>query len=281
MKQYAINNKNICDFRLSLIEEEKSPSTIDKYLRDIRAFSLYCEEKTLSKQTVIQYKQSLIASGYSIRSANSMLAALNSFFHCMGWDELKIRYLKLQKQIYRPQDKELTKEEYKHLCRIAEESNNMRLSLLIQTLCCTGIRVSELHFITWEALQLGEAEVTDKGKSRIVFIVPALRQKLIAYCRSNGIAAGPVFITRSGKMLERTYIWREMKALCRKAGVNPEKVYPHNLRHLFAREFYSQTHDIAKLADVLGHSSVETTRIYIMSTGEEHRKMMEKMDLTL
>lgn len=276
-----MSEDNMCDFVIHLTEEERSPSTVEKYLRDVRAFALYCEGKALSKQTVIQYKQSLTAAGYTIRSANSMLAALNSFFHYMGWDELKVRYLKMQKQIYRPQDKELTKEEYKHLCRVAEQSNNVRLSLLIQALCCTGIRVSELHFITREALQLGEAIVTDKGKSRTVFIVPNLRHRLTNYCDSKNIQAGPVFVTRCGTVLDRAYIWREMKALCSKAGVNPEKVYPHNLRHLFAREFYSQTHDIAKLADILGHSSVETTRIYIMSTGEEHRKMMEKMDLTL
>lgn len=210
-----------------------------------------------------------------------MLASINSLFVFLGWHDLKVKVLKLQQQVYCPEGKELTKAEYTRLCKAAQRRHNERLNLILQTICGTGIRVSELQFITVEAAKCGEAVVRCKGKTRAVFIVRELRQKLLRYAAEQNIQSGMIFVTRTGKPISRTNIWREMKALCIEADVNPQKVFPHNLRHLFARVFYGIEKDIAKLADILGHSSINTTRIYIISTGIEHRRRMENMYLIL
>ena len=210
-----------------------------------------------------------------------MLASINSLFVFLGWHELKVKSIKLQQQIYCPEEKELTKAEYTRLCRAAEKKHNERLNLILQTICGTGIRVSELQYITVESVRQGEATVSCKAKTRSVFIVKELQKKLLRYAAEQGIKSGMIFVTRTGKPISRTNIWREMKALCEEAGVNPQKVFPHNLRHLFARVFYGIEKDIAKLADILGHSSINTTRIYIISTGTEHRRRMENMRLVI
>ena len=210
-----------------------------------------------------------------------MLASINSLLTFLGWADLKVKSIKLQRQIYCPEEKELTKAEYTRLCKAARRRHNERLNLILQTICGTGIRVSELQFITVEAAKCGEAVVRCKGKTRAVFIVRELRQKLLRYAAEQNIQSGMIFVTRTGKPISRTNIWREMKALCVEANVNPEKVFPHNLRHLFARVFYGIEKDIAKLADILGHSSINTTRIYIISTGTEHRQRMENMRLII
>ena len=210
-----------------------------------------------------------------------MLASINSLFAFLGWHDLKVKSIKLQQQIYCPEEKELTKAEYTRLCRTAERKHNERLNLILQTICGTGIRVSELRFITVEAARQGEATVSCKAKTRSVFIVKELQKKLLRYAAEQNIKSGMIFITRTCKPVSRTNIWREMKALCNEAGVNPQKVFPHNLRHLFARVFYGIEKDIAKLADILGHSSINTTRIYIISTGTEHRRRMENMRLII
>ena len=210
-----------------------------------------------------------------------MIASLSSLFSFLGWEDLKVKSIKLQKEIFCSEEKELTKSEYERLCRTAEKKHNERLSLIIQTICGTGIRVSELEFITVEAVRRGEARVSCKGKTREVFIVKELQKKLLRYISEQRINSGCIFITRTGKPIDRTSIWREMKALCKEANVNPSKVFPHNLRHLFARVFYGIEKDIAKLADILGHSSINTTRIYIISTGTEHRRRMENMRLII
>ena len=273
--------KQIEKFKMYLMTEEKSEATVEKYVRDVTAFLSYCGEQTISKQLVIDYKQKLISNGYAVRSINSMLASLNSFFDFSEHSDCKVKSLKLQKEIYRPEEKELSKAEYDRLCKAAEKKRNERLSLLIQTICGTGIRVSELPFITVEAAESGEAVVSCKGKTRTVFLVKALRKKLLRYAAAHGIKSGSIFITKNGAPMNRTNIWREMKKLCAAAEVNPPKVFPHNLRHLFARVFYGLEKDIAKLADILGHSSINTTRIYIISTGNEHRCRMENMHLIL
>lgn len=210
-----------------------------------------------------------------------MLASLNGLFAFLGWHDLKVKMLKLQQQVYCPEEKELTRQEYTRLIRAAERRHNRRLCLILQTICGTGIRVSELRYITVEAVRRGEAVVNCKAKTRAVFIVKALKQKLLRYAAEQGIESGMIFVTRTGKPVNRTNIWREMKSLCQEAEVNPKKVFPHNLRHLFARVFYGIEKDIAKLADILGHSSIDTTRIYIISTGTEHRQRMENMHLIL
>ena len=218
---------------------------------------------------------------YAVRSVNSMLASINSLFAFLGWHDLRVKSLKLQQQVFCPAEKELTKAEYARLCRTAERKHNERLNLILQTICGTGIRVSELQYIIVEAVKQGETVVNCKAKTRSVFIVKELKQKLLRYAAEQNIKSGMIFVTRTGKPISRTNIWREMKALCEESNVSPQKVFPHNLRHLFARVFYGIEKDIAKLADILGHSSINTTRIYIISTGTEHRQRMESMRLIL
>ena len=280
MKGHFLTRKEIERFRNYLREEEKSENTLEKYIRDVTAFSAFCDG-TITKDTVIAYNQNLIDSGYAVRSINSMLASINSLFSFLGWYELRVKSLKVQQQVFCSEEKELTKAEYERLCRTAEKKQNERLCLILQTICGTGIRVSELQFITVEAVRKGEAIVLLKGKTRSVFIVRDLQKKLLRYISEQYITTGAIFITRTGKPMSRTNIWREMKTLCIEAEVNPEKVFPHNLRHLFARVFYGIEKDIAKLADILGHSSINTTRIYIISTGTEHRQRMERMRLII
>ena len=280
MAERCLTAKTLAQFKSHLISEERSASTVEKYLRDTAAFAAYAGGAALTKETVIGYKRRL-QDRYAVRSVNSILASMNSLFAFLGWLDLKVKSVKLQQQIYCPEEKELTKAEYARLCRTAERKHNARLNLILQTICGTGIRVSELSYITVEAVKQGEATVSCKAKMRSVFIVKELQKKLLRYAAEQGIKTGMIFVTRTGKPLSRTNIWREMKALCEEAGVNPKKVFPHNLRHLFARTFYGIEKDIAKLADILGHSSINTTRIYIISTGTEHRKRMENMRLIL
>ena len=279
MKGRVITAKEIAAFKEYLILEERSAATVEKYIRDVRAFAAYAVGD-ISKETVIAYKKHL-QTNYAVRSVNSMLASINSLFAFLGWFDLKVKALKLQQQVYCPEEKELTKAEYARLCRAAQRRHNERLNLILQTICGTGIRVSELQFITVEAAKCGEAVARCKGKIRGVFIVRELRQKLLRYAAEKNIKNGMIFVTRTGKPISRTNIWREMKSLCEEADVNPQKVFPHNLRHLFARVFYGIEKDIAKLADILGHSSVDTTRIYIMTSGTEHRQKLERLGLVV
>lgn len=281
MKGRILTNEVIECFKKYLREEEKSENTVEKYLRDVLAFLAYTDENEVTKETVILYKNKLITENYAVRSINSMLASLNSLFSFLGWSECKVKSIKLQRQIYCPEEKELTKAEYMGLVNTAKQKGNERLNLILQTICGTGIRVSELRFITVESVKCGEVTVSLKGKTRSVFIVKDLQKKLLRYAAEQGIKTGAIFITRTGKPMSRTNIWREMKKLCVQANVNPSKVFPHNLRHLFARTFYGIEKDIAKLADILGHSSINTTRIYIITTGHEHRRRMENMRLII
>ena len=273
--------KTIQDFGSHLRSEEKSGATVEKYLRDVRAFAKFAGSAEITKEIVIEFKRGLLCGGYAVRSVNSMLASLNSLFSFLNRHDLKVKTVKVQREIFCAEEKELTKAEYERLCTAARQKHNERLNLILQTICGTGIRVSELQFITAEAVKNGEAVVSLKGKTRTVFIVKQLQKKLLRYISEQKIKSGAVFVTRTGRPMDRTSIWREMKGLCEEANVNPKKVFPHNLRHLFARVFYGIEKDIAKLADILGHSSIDTTRIYIISTGTEHRKRMEAMRLIL
>ena len=281
MKGRILTSEAIYHFKKYLREEEKSKNTIEKYLRDVRAFAAYLGGAAVTKETVIAYKSRLLAENYAVRSINSILASVNSLFAFLGWTDCKVKSIKLQRQVYCPEEKELTKAEYTRLVNTAKQKGNERLNLILQTICGTGIRVSELQYITVEAVKCSEAVVSLKGKTRSVFIVKELQKKLLRYAAEQKIKNGVIFVTRTGKPISRTNIWREMKALCEKADVNPQKVFPHNLRHLFARVFYGIEKDIAKLADILGHSSINTTRIYIISTGNEHRRRMEHMRLII
>ena len=281
MTEVKINAAVLDSFRKYLQLSEKSRNTIDKYIRDVKAFGAFIQGETVSKELAIAFKKKLLADGYAVRSINSMIASLNSFFCFAGCECCRIKNIKEQRQIFCSEEKELTQAEYNRLLSVAESKGNKRLNLILQTICGTGIRVSKLKFVTVEAVRRGEAVVFCKGKRRSVFIVKALQRKLLHYIKEQKITTGSVFVTKNGKPVSRTNIWRDMKKLCKDANVNPEKVFPHNLRHLFARVFYSIEKDIAKLADILGHSSINTTRIYIISTGTEHRQRMENMRLVV
>lgn len=264
-------------FESHLITEEKSTATREKYLRDVRAFLVFGADRPLTKELVLQYKEQLVEQ-YAPASVNSMLASISSFLSFIDRTDCRVKQLKIQRQIFAREDRELTKTEYRRLVTAAKGS---RISLMIQTICGTGIRVSELACITAEAVHTGKAVVSCKNKTRVIFIPAPVQKLLLAYMKKSGITAGPVFITRSGKPLDRSNIWKEMKSLCEKAGVSAKKVFPHNLRHLFARTFYSIEKDVVRLADLLGHSSLSTTRIYTMDSGMSHLRSMERVVLQL
>lgn len=274
----TITREHIERFKHFLIEEEKSSATLEKYIRDITAFFVWTTEGKLDKMTVLRYKEQLIAS-YAPTSVNSILSSLNSFFDYNEWHGLKVKMLKIQRRIFAERNKELTKAEYERLLVAAKRKKNERLYYLMQTICSSGIRVSELSAITIEAVKAHRATINCKGKMRVVILPKELCKMLTEYARGQKITSGPVFITKTGKPLDRSTIWKMMKALCESAGVNKEKVFPHNLRHLFARTYYSIQKDIVRLADILGHSSVNTTRIYTMETGEEHSRQIQKLGL--
>lgn len=279
MNERRLTDQQIQEFHQYLMQEEKSTSTVEKYLRDVRAFSVYAGEKCIAKDVVMNYKKHLLEEKYAARSINSMLASLNSFLGFMGWLDCKVKYVKLQRSAYCAEEKELAKGEYERLLKAAEKNEQLRL--VMQTICSTGIRVSELKFFTVENVSHGEVIVNCKAKTRTILIPGKMRKLLRDYARKQKICSGAIFLTRTGKTLDRKSIWAKMKGLCKAAGVNPSKVFPHNLRKLFARTFYRFEKDIAKLADILGHSSIDTTRIYIMTTGTEHRKKIERLGLVV
>ncbi len=278
MEKRIMSTNSMQKFEMYLRNEERSQLTIEKYMRDVRSFAKFVGASEISKPTLLEYKNK-IGALYTVTSANSMIAALNSFLRFCGWHDLCIKQFKVQRQIYCSEEKELTRSEYIRLLDAANRRQNKRLNLIIQTICATGIRVSELQYITVEALHRGEATVHCKGKKRRVFIVQQLKNKLLRYVREHNIVAGAIFVTRNGKPISRNNVWKEMKRLCEQANVAQSKVFPHNLRHLFARTFYGIEKDIAKLADILGHASINTTRIYIVTTGAEHKRKMEHMRL--
>ncbi len=265
--------EQIESFENYLVEEEKSQATIEKYMRDVRAFKVFISENELSKSEVVCYKKN-IAESYASASVNSMLVSVNSFLKYIGREDCCVKLLKIQRQMFASEKKELTVAEYQRLLAAAP---NLRLKLLLQTICETGIRISELRYITVEAVKMGKAIVDCKNKTRIIFIPSSLRKVLLQYIKKASLKAGSVFVTKGGKPLNRSNVWREMKALCASAKVDSDKVFPHNLRHLFARTFYSLERDIVRLADLLGHSSINTTRIYTMETGKSHIACLEKM----
>ena len=280
-QKYSLSLKHIEEYQISLMERECSKNTISKYMRDIRTFYEYLpENKEISKACVVEYK-AYLSTNYKGTSANSMLAALNCFFHFKGWDDCRVGLFKVQRQLMGSEDRKLTKEEYKRLIKAAWSSENKRLAMIMETIGNTGIRISELPFITVEALDTGRVEIYNKGKFRTIFMIEKLRCRLRAYCRDNGLTSGPVFVTSGGMSVNRSNIWAEMKRLCIKAGIPEQKVYPHNLRHLFAYTYYGVDKDLVHLADILGHSSVETTRIYTISTGEEQQEVMQKMEMII
>ncbi len=273
-----ITANRISEFRAWLFSEERSAGTVSKYLRDITAFSAWLSSGEICRDSVAAWKEHLIEEEYSPVTINSMLAAVNTYCRFAGIN-CKVRFLRIQKKLFCEENRELTKSEYERLIDTAAEHGKERIAMIIETIGATGIRVSELKYITVEAVRSGRAQISLKGKIRTILLPGKLCRKLLKYAKKNKIASGELFITRSGKGISRKQVWAEMKAICEKAGVAASKVFPHNLRHLFARIYYGITRDIAKLADLLGHSSVETTRIYLLSTGEEHARQLEKLCL--
>lgn len=269
-------------YRQWLIGMERSRGTISQYLRDIQSLYIFLPEgQELDREQVQLWKASLAERGWAPSTINAALTAVNGFFRFMHWEELTVRLLRRQKQLFRDNERELTRKEYMRLVQTAARQGKNRLSLIMQSICATGIRISELRFMTVEALHTGRAMVDCKGKNRVVLIPNELKRLLMRYVKERGILSGPIFITKMGRPVDRSNVWHEMKKLCQQAGVNAKKVFPHNLRHLFAVTFYRQQKDLAKLADILGHSSIETTRIYAMESGEEHQRMINALHLTL
>lgn len=274
-----INDDIIKKYKFYLIEEEKADSTINKYLLDIKDFIKWNNNRYIDKQIIIEYKQHLIDSDLKPKTINAKISSINSFLKYLGEIQCCVKLLKLQNQVFRDEKKELSIQEYKTLVKTANHLKKYRLSLVLQTICSTGIRVSELKYITVEAVNKGKAEIHLKGKDRTILIPEALISKLLFYCNERNIRQGEIFLTKNNKSLDRKQIWQEMKKLCRKAGIEESKVYPHNLRHLFAVTFYKESNDIVKLSDILGHSSINTTRIYLLSTGKEHLNLLNKLQL--
>ena len=275
-----INATCIQEYLLYLKEQERSSATIQKYAHDLYALLKFLQDRVMSKSILIDWKQELIAH-YAPASVNTKLAAVNGYLQFKGWHELMLKPLKIQKSLFLEEEKELTREEYVRLVKTAKIEGNERLALVIQTICATGIRVSELKFITVEAVQYGRVEITNKGKLRTVFLPKQLRKVLKKYIQIQKKNTGAVFTTRTGKPLDRSNIWREMKKLCESAHVSEKKVFPHNLRHLFARMFYSMEKDLSRLADILGHANLMTTRIYTAESGAAHIRQMEKLNLII
>lgn len=269
-------NENVTQFRDYLINEEKSNETITKYLRDVSAFLRWIGNREITKSAVLSYKTEILGK-YAPKSVNSMLASLNVFLKFIKKFDCTVKSIKLQRQMF--SDKELTKAEYERLLIAAEKKKNKRLYYLMQSICSTGIRVSEHKYITAEAVEKGSVQINLKGKMRVVILPKTLCKMLKKYIREENIKSGSVFITKNGKPLDRSNIWNDMKKLCESAGVDKEKVFPHNLRHLFARTYYSLQKDISRLADILGHTSINTTRIYTIESGEVHRRQIERMNL--
>ncbi len=278
-KKMQLTQREFDQFEDYLRHDEREESTIEAYLRSLTRFAEWADGRAVTKELAMEWKAALSESGYRPISVNAMLAAVNKFFTCMGREDCKVKYLKLQRQMFRKSEKDLSKEEYQRLVQAAHEKGDLRMELILETICATGIRVGELKYITVEAVRAGVAEIALKGKIRTILLPHRLCRKLQKYAKQQKIASGKIFLTQGGLPVSRQSIWTRMKALCEAAGVERSKVYPHNLRSLFARSFYGSCHDVVRLADVLGHSSIETTRIYLMSTGKEYLRQLDKLGL--
>ena len=278
-KKMQLTQREFDQFEDYLRHDEREESTIEAYLRSLTRFAEWADGRAVTKELAMEWKAALSESGYRPISVNAMLAAVNKFFTCMGREDCKVKYLKLQRQMFRKSEKDLSKEEYQRLVQAAHEKGDLRMELILETICATGIRVGELKYITAEAVRAGVAEIALKGKIRTILLPHRLCRKLQKYAKKQKIASGKIFLTQDGLPVSRQSIWTRMKALCEAAGVERSKVFPHNLRSLFARSFYGSCHDVVRLADVLGHSSIETTRIYLMSTGKEYLRQLDKLGL--
>ncbi|MCI5690276.1 MAG: site-specific integrase [Clostridiales bacterium] len=275
----TLSAEQITAYAHHLSREEKSAATLAKYLYDIRMFAAWLGSRPVTREAAAAWKAALVADRYAPTTINAKLSALNGLFRFLGWNDYRVKFLKIQRRLFREPERELTKPDYHRLHTAAQDLGRERLALLMETICATGIRVSEVRYITVEAVRQGRAEVALKGKIRVILLPGKLCRKLQKYARKQKTASGAIFRTKSGKPLDRRQIWAELKGLCRHAGVQETRVFPHNLRHLFATVFYQACRDIAKLADLLGHSSIETTRLYLLASGEEHRRALDRLGL--
>ena len=276
----TIAEKELRTFLLHLRREEKSPATVEKYIREAERFARWLDGREAGEVLAREYKAGL-AEHRSAAGVNGAVAALNCLFAALGWEECRLKNVKRQRSIFRDESRELHQSEYRRLLEAAKRRNNQRLCLAMTAICATGIRVGELRFFTAEALRAGRVEVSNKGRTRTVLLPRPLQKQLLRYAAARRIHTGPVFVTRTGRPLDRSNIWREMKSLCAAAGVAESKVFPHSLRHLFARTYYALEKDLARLADILGHASVDTTRLYTMESGQAHRRQLERLKLML
>lgn len=279
MENFKLTAERIAAYGRYLKQEERTPATLEKYLRDVRAFALWLDGEAVTKEAVTDWKERLLVERRAPSTVNAALSALNGLFRFLGWEGCRARFVKVQRRLFRDPARELTRPDYERLIATARELGKERLALVMETICATGVRVSELRYLTVEAVQRGRAEISLKGKIRTILIPTKLRRKLLKYAKKNKTASGEIFLTGNGKSLSRRQIWAEMKRLCVRAGVEPSRVFPHNLRHLFATAYYRAYRDIAKLADVLGHSSIETTRIYLLTSGAEHQRQLDRLGL--
>ena len=279
MTELTISSNQLSAFAAYLRAEERSPGTMEKYLRDVQAFVRWLDGRPVTREQAAGWKEHLRAQGYAPVTINAMLAALNSLLRFLGLEDCRVKFLKIQRRLFREAGRELTRPEYERLLMAARERGQDRLALLMETICATGIRVSEVRYLTVEAARRGRAEIALKGKIRTILIPNRLCRKLLKYAGKNKTVSGEIFLTRNGTSMSRRQIWAELKQLCQYAGVESTKVFPHNLRHLFATTFYKVCKDIARLADVLGHSSIETTRIYLLTSGREHARQLERLGL--
>ncbi len=279
MEDFKLTAERIAAYGRYLKQEERTPATLEKYLRDVRAFSLWLDGEAVTREAVTGWKDRLLAERRAPSTVNAALSALNGLFRFLGWEGCRARFVKVQRRLFRDPARELTRPDYDRLIATARELGKERLALVMETICATGVRVSEVRYLTVEAVQRGRAEISLKGKVRVILIPTKLARKLLKYAKKNKTASGEIFLTGNGKSLSRRQIWAEMKRLCVRAGVEPSRVFPHNLRHLFATAYYRAYRDIAKLADVLGHSSIETTRIYLLTSGAEHQRQLDRLGL--
>lgn len=279
MEDFKLTAERIAAYGRYLKQEERTPATLEKYLRDVRAFALWLDGEAVTKEAVTGWKERLLVERRAPSTVNAALSALNGLFRFLGWEGCRARFVKVQRRLFRDPARELTRPDYERLTATARKLGKERLALVMETICATGVRVSELCYLTVEAVQRGRAEISLKGKIRTILLPTKLRRKLLKHAKKNKTASGEIFLTGNGKSLSRRQIWAEMKRLCVRAGVEPSRVFPHNLRHLFATAYYRAYRDIAKLADVLGHSSIETTRIYLLTSGAEHQRQLDRLGL--
>ena len=280
MKEIRITADNVEKFQKEMLENEKAAATINKYVREAEGLKNFLNGRGLTKEILLEYRDMLIKK-YQAQTVNGKLSAVNAFLGAVGASDFRLKFFRVQRRAFIDENRELTETEYRRLLSAAKRQGNNRMYCLLMTIAGTGIRISELRFITVKAVKRGRAEIRLKGKTRTVLLTKELRNRLLKYAACHRVKKGPVFCTKNNKPLDRSNLCHEMKKLCGDAAVEKDKVFPHNLRHLFARTFYAIEKNLAHLADILGHSSVETTRIYVAASAKEYERTLCRMRLII